>query len=161
MVGCDSHRSTRIVLVPRILEFVLPDHSADPIDDAVGVAGDDTNGAGDTAPLVVECSSAVIEAMFATEPLSLETATAILVSDGVEPTAAEQLARAVSTIRATGSVTVLLRPIDETIHGVELTWMDAGVNGLWLTEPSSTPGRRSLERISMQQLASRLTDLLP
>ncbi|MDX1450833.1 MAG: hypothetical protein R3246_17415, partial [Acidimicrobiia bacterium] len=151
----------RAQLVPRILEFVLPNRVAESVDGdsgAVGGGGQD----GDAAPpLVIDCSVAVLEAIFASDPTSVETTTAILVSDDVAPAAADLFATAVSSIQATGSVTMLHRPIDDAIHGVELTWMDAGDNGLWLTEPSSDPGRRSIERITMQQLASRLTDLLP
>lgn len=147
-------------LVPRILEFVLPNRVEASVD-AEPVAVDGEGDVDPAPPLVIECSIAVLEAMFASDPVSLESATAVLVSDGADPAAAELFAGAVTSIQATGSVTMLLRPIDDAIHGVELTWMDAGDNGLWLTEPSSVPGRRSLERITTQQLASRLTDLLP
>jgi len=146
-------------LVARILEFVAPDRMSgaegfDPAADGVGGGGTDPS-------LAIECSSAVIEALFAADPVPLDSAAAILVSDGVDAAAAELLAAAVSAVRSTGSVTMLLRPVDDAIHGVELTWMDAGDNGMWLTEPASTPGRRSLERVAMHQLASLLTDLLP
>ncbi|MDH3303519.1 MAG: hypothetical protein OES24_23690, partial [Acidimicrobiia bacterium] len=140
-------------LVPRILEFVLPNR----VDASVGgeppaLGGEPEADVDAVPPLVIDCSVAVLDAMFASDPMSPETATAILVSDGVAPAAAELLAGAVCTIQATGSVTMLLRPVDDAVHGVELTWMDAGSNGLWLTEPSSDPGRRSVERITMQQL---------
>ncbi len=138
------------LLVARILEFVVPDRELT-----------ENDAKDDTATIVIECSSAVIEALFAVEPVASHTASTILESDGVAPAEAKLLADAVAAIRSTGSVTLLLRPVDDTIHGVELTWMDAGDHGLWLTEPSSTPGHRLLERLSLPQLASRLTDLLP
>lgn len=143
-------------LVASILEFVVPDRVP------TGEAFDLESAGVDSEPsVVIECSSAVIEALFATESLAVDTTAAILVSDGVESAVAELLAAAVSTVRSTGSVTMLLRPVDEAIHGVEVTWMDAGDNGLWLTEPGSDPSRRSLERVTLAQLASRLTALLP
>lgn len=142
------------LLVDRILGFVVPDL-------ATGSADANPIEAGPAESLTLECSSAVIEALFAVDTDSLDSAAAILVSDGVAPADADVLAAAVTGVRSTGSVSLLLRPVDDEIHGVELTWMDAGDHGLWLTEPGSGPGRRSLERISVGQLKARLTDLLP
>ena len=147
-------------LAARILEFVVPDEALSSFGSSVPGA-DLAGGRADEATLTIECASAVLEALFTSEPVPIDAAAGILVSDGVDPADAKVLAEAVSSIRSTGSVTLLLRPVDDAIHGVELTWMDSGDNGQWLTEPASTPGRRILERVSMQQLASRLTDLLP
>ncbi len=137
-------------LVARIVEFAVPGVS---LPDDTDAAVDDT--------LTIECTGAVIEALFATDPAAVDSVAAILEADGLDSQAAEVLAGAVSSVRSTGSVTLLLRPVDDEIHGIELTWMDAAEHGLWLTEPASTAGHRLLERVSIQQLAARLTRLLP
>ncbi len=134
------------VLVDRIMMFVAADAPAPPTTSA--------------EELTIEVSAVVIEALFA-QAGDPAPAVAALVADGVAADAADTLVAAVAAVRSTSSVILLLRPTHDEIHGVELTWMDAGDHGLWLTEPSPNEGRRLLERVTVKELANRLISLLP
>ena len=86
---------------------------------------------------------------------------ASLVAGGIDELVADGFVSAARAVRSTSTVTVLHRPTSSEIVGVELTWLDAGPLGLWLTEPSGSPSRRLIERVTAADLAIRLRSYLP
>lgn len=135
-------------LVERIMAFVSD-------------AGGDEVSAG-SAMVSFECPVAVIEQLFQAAGDPEADRVNLLEAAGVDSGAAEAFAAAVVQKQATNSVTILHRPADHEVIGVDLTWMDSGAAGLWLTEPvDATADRRSIEQISPDQLASKLAEFLP
>lgn len=60
---------------------------------------------------------------------------------GVPVQSAEAFVRALRTRASSSSVTILHRPTEDHVAGGELTWIDAGDNGLWLTPlPADSDG---------------------
>lgn len=63
-----------------------------------------------------------------------EAAHEILMAEGVDEAAARSFVIALTMRHSSASITILHRPEDEQVVGGSLTWIDAGVSGLWVTE---------------------------
>ena len=138
-------------LVDRIMAFVADGHplGGDAVDSDLVESGGPS----------FECPSEIIDRVFA---VAASDRAATLIDVGVDPETAAIFAAAVENLQSTNSVTVLHRPAEQEIIGVDLTWMDSGRHGLWLTEPSeSEPGHRLIERLTAADLAGKLTNFLP
>ncbi|MSO37258.1 MAG: hypothetical protein EXQ69_03290 [Acidimicrobiia bacterium] len=61
----------------------------------------------------------------------------VLTTDGVPEPSAAAFVAAIEHRVSSASVSILHRPKAEEIHGGELTWIDCGEHGLWLTPPLS------------------------
>lgn len=101
-----------------------------------------------------------------------DAAVTTLTADGVPEASAEAFVRALGHRVSSASVTILHRPKPEEIHGGELTWMDCGEHGLWLTpalagdgeadavEPFE-PGAVTIEPTTAKWIAEELLSYLP
>jgi hypothetical protein len=139
------------VLVDRIMAFVAPE-SDGPFDDGEGGAWS------------LEVPAAAVERLFSDVSSTGDGKELVkyLVEAGVEIAKAEAFVSAVKSLRSTNSVTVLHRPVEQEIVGVDLTWMDAGDLGIWLTEPAENSLEwRVIECVSPAQLAAKLAQFLP
>ena len=85
---------------------------------------------------------------------------AALTATGVSEVAADALAETLKAKRASASVTHMYKPTDDKVAGGRLTWIDAGLEGLWLTEPEDE-GRLVVTPCSAEDLASELLTYLP
>lgn len=62
----------------------------------------------------------------------------------------------------TVSVTVLHRPDEDTFAGGALSWMDSGLSGLWITEPSEQKtDELAINVVDSRSLAAELLSYLP
>jgi|GEM_PF-5225965 len=57
-----------------------------------------------------------------------------LMADGVDEATARTFVIALTMRHSTASVTILHRPEDDQVVGGALTWLDAGLSGLWVSE---------------------------
>jgi len=142
-------------LVERIMAFVADGHA---------VVVDDLPHSEPTVSF--ECPVEVIEQVFSdgstTDHHSEAERAALLVDVGVDPALALSFVVAAAGVRSTNSVTVLHRPAEQEVVGVDLTWLDAAENGLWLNDPSETnTGWRLVARLSATELAAKLASFLP
>lgn len=87
-------------------------------------------------------------------------AVAVLTQAGAPSVTAEAFVEALKAKRASASVTILYRPEDDKVAGGQLTWIDAGLRGLWVSE--ATEGDR-LEVIPRpaEEIAKELLSYLP
>jgi len=67
-----------------------------------------------------------------------EAAERTLVAAGVDEATARTFVIALTMRHSSSSVTILHRPDDDQIVGGSLSWIDAGVSGLWVTELASS-----------------------
>lgn len=92
----------------------------------------------------------------------------ILQAGGVEADASVAFIRALSMKRTSTSVTVLSKPADDQVEGGALTWIDAGLAGLWTTEISLENEGVAVDHdvlvislSSAEQVATELLSYLP
>ena len=130
----------------RVGAFVLPDQSA---------SADTSSG------MTFEAPGDVIESIF--DPTgSSQSSQDALVAAGVDAESAAVFQAAADAMTATNSVTVLHRPAQQEVVGVDLTWMDSGHHGLWLIEQGERgPQWRLVEQVSAPELMTKLVRILP
>jgi hypothetical protein len=84
-----------------------------------------------------------------------------LTGAGVPVASAEAFVEAIKAKRASASITVLFKPEESKVAGGQLTWIDAGLQGLWLTEQGSDDSSLSVRSVAAEELSKELLSYLP
>lgn len=92
----------------------------------------------------------------------------LLSDSGIAESDARTFVYALTMKHSSASIAVLHRPEDDRVEGGALTWIDAGIAGLWLTELAGETGqlesaseKLEIRRVNARDLAAELLSYLP
>lgn len=86
----------------------------------------------------------------------------VLTEGGVGEKTAEAFVTGLTMKRSSASVTILHRPTEEAIEGGALSWIDAGMSGLWVTDIDDAEEEQlDVRLMDARSLVSELLSYLP
>jgi hypothetical protein len=97
----------------------------------------------------------------AAEAYEDERAGQLLAEAGASPTDAVTFIEALRAKRSTINVTILHKPTEQTVEGGALTWLDAGMNGLWISEPADDDATVEIKPVDAKTISGELLSYLP
>jgi hypothetical protein len=85
-----------------------------------------------------------------------------LMKDGVAQTVAERFVDGLRAKRTSSSITILHRPTEDSVEGGSLSWIDAGLAGLWVTDvDAQSDDRVEIRLADARSVAAELLSYLP